>query len=159
MRVALLVFGLLVAWVGTAAAQSMTTGAIQGVVRDKESGEVLPGVTVTIGNQWAVTDGDGAYKITEVLPGTYDIEFAFEKTSVVRSNVHLGANDVVNVNQRMTIGEAIHIEDHAGPRIRTDQGVKDKRIDREQIEKLPNPGAHAEDTLGSIPGTSNDGTG
>ncbi|HUS28947.1 MAG TPA: carboxypeptidase regulatory-like domain-containing protein, partial [Kofleriaceae bacterium] len=160
MRVALLLCVLLAFAPRNASAQSLTTGAIQGVVKDAESGEPLPGVEVWIGGQFTTTDGDGAYKITEVLPGTYDIVFKFEAASVTKSGVQVGANDVRNINQRMRIGESIHIDGSKDDiRIRTDSTAKEKRIDRKQIEKLPNPGQSAEDTIGSVPGTQNDGTG
>ena len=83
MRIAF-VFLLLVA---TAHAQSTTTGAIQGVVRDVETELPLPGVMVSVGGQVAVTDENGAFKITELLPGKYDIAYEFDTASAVRSGV------------------------------------------------------------------------
>jgi hypothetical protein len=141
-----------------AAAQSLTTGAIQGVVKDVETDQPLPGVTVTVGNQVAFTDGNGNYKITEVLPGTYDVVFTFEEASSTKTGVMVGANDVRNISIRMKIGEAIHVEGTADDiPIRTDSTAKEKRIKRDQIEKLPNPGQSAEDAIGGVPGTQNDG--
>src|SRR5258706_9278338 len=137
MRVALLVFGLCAAVFGTAireaSAQSLTTGAVQGVVKDLESGVPLPGVTVTVGEQFAITDGDGAYKITEVLPGTVDVVFTFEKAVFTKTGVQVGANDVRNVNVKMKIGESIHVEGSRDVAIRTDATANEKRIDRKQI--------------------------
>src|SRR5207245_6310541 len=62
-------------------AQSATTGAIAGVVKDT-SGAVMPGVTVEAASpaliekiRVAVTDEQGNYKITELRPGTYSVTF------------------------------------------------------------------------------------
>src|SRR5207253_1765277 len=61
-------------------AQSITTGAIAGVVTDAKTGEPLAGVTVTlVGGQGAadtaITEIDGSYKITGLVPGTYEVTF------------------------------------------------------------------------------------
>jgi outer membrane receptor protein involved in Fe transport len=160
MRVSLLLVLLLALSSGRAAAQSLTTGAIQGVVKDEETGQPLPGVEVWVGSQFAVTDTDGAYKLTEILPGTYDVVFKFEDASATKTGVMIGANDLRNINQRMKIGESIHVEGSAEDiPIRTDSTAKEKRIKRDQIEKLPNPGQTAEDAIGGVPGTQNDGAG
>jgi hypothetical protein len=60
-----------------AAAQSNTTGAIQGQITDADSGEKLPGVTVVVsspalqGTQTAISDENGQYKLSELPPGSY----------------------------------------------------------------------------------------
>jgi outer membrane receptor protein involved in Fe transport len=155
MRKALL-FGLVI--VSSAHAQSMTTGAIAGRVTEKGTDEPLAGVTVTIGSQIAITDGDGVYKITDLLPGTYDVELAFDTATAVRSGIIVGANALTTVNQELAIGEAIHI-DGSPPPIRIDSTAKEKRIDRVQIESLPVPGDSFEGQVGTVPGAQNDGAG
>src|SRR5690349_3671187 len=90
-------------------AQSITTGAVQGVVSDVETGEALPGVSVTIGNQSAITEYNGAYKITELIPGTYDVVFEFGTTRVVHGGVVVGASNTTSLYQTMKIGESVHI--------------------------------------------------
>src|SRR5688572_4933673 len=63
--------------VAEAAAQSPTTGAIQGKVVERKSKEGMAGIVVTITGpnliepQTAITDEDGRYKISELPPGTY----------------------------------------------------------------------------------------
>src|SRR5437660_2865653 len=63
-------------------AQSVTSGAIAGVVRDA-TGAVLPGVTVEAASpaliekvRTVVTDGVGQYKILELRPGIYTVTFS-----------------------------------------------------------------------------------
>src|SRR5262249_199086 len=62
-------------------AQSTTTGAIAGVVRDT-TGAVLPGVTVEAASpaliekvRVAASDDQGNYKIIDLRPGTYTVTF------------------------------------------------------------------------------------
>ncbi len=156
MRLALLGSVLLAA--ATVHAQSITTGAIAGRITDSESGEPLPGVTVTIGEQFAVTEGDGTYKITELVPGTYTVDISFETTHVVRAGIEVGAGNVTPLYQAMRIGESIKIHGSPPP-INIVSTTKEKRINREQLESLPVPGDTFQSALGSVPGSSNDGAG
>jgi hypothetical protein len=69
----------LVLSVGTSQAQTMTTGAINGVVTDP-SGAVLPGATVTItqegtgATKTVKSDASGHYSSDEMKPGKYTVE-------------------------------------------------------------------------------------
>src|SRR5947207_13235898 len=84
-RTARFVFAAVIAatvWIdSTPASAQGQTGTIAGVVRDS-SGGVLPGVTVEASSpaliektRSAVTDGQGAYKIIDLRPGTYAVSF------------------------------------------------------------------------------------
>ena len=70
--------------------QSITTGAIHGRVIDAVTEAPLPGVTVwaaspsLIEPQTAITDEDGVYKITELLPGDYTVTFYTDTAKVER---------------------------------------------------------------------------
>ncbi len=138
-------------------AQSITTGAVQGRVTDAESNDPLAGVTVTIGSQTAITDDNGDYKITELLPGMYDVEFAFDTTTAVRRGVVVGANNVTSVFHRLKIGEAVFI-DGTPPPINITSHTKETRLGREQWESLPT-GPTFEAALRQVAGTQNDGVG
>lgn len=74
---------LLVATIAVPAlAQSVTTGAISGVVTDAQSGAPLAGVTVDAvsgsGNRRTVTDAKGFYTLQALLPDTYTVSFQHE---------------------------------------------------------------------------------
>jgi outer membrane receptor protein involved in Fe transport len=147
----------LVLGVAVAHAQSITTGAVQGVVTDAETGEPLGGVTVTIGSQISITDEEGGYKITELIPGTYDVEFAFDTTSAVRRGVHVGANGVTSVFHKLKIGEAVFIEGTPPP-INIVSQAKETRIGRKEMESLPT-GPTFESAMRQVAGAQNDGVG
>jgi len=141
-----------------AGAQSITTGAIQGRVTDKESGEPLYGVTVTVGTQSVTTDEDGVYKITDLSPGTYDVELDFDVTKSTHTGVMVNANSLTTLNKTLKIGETV-VVDGTPPPIRLDKTQKEKLIDREQLTSLPFPGFSIESAVGSTPGSQNDGVG
>ena len=94
-----------------AAAQSATTAAIAGVVKDS-SGAVLPGVTVEASSpaliekvRAAVTDGQGNYKIIELRPGAYTVTFTLPGFNTFkREGVELATGVTANVNADMKVG-------------------------------------------------------
>ena len=94
----------------SAAAQSASSG-IAGVVRDT-SGAVLPGVTVEASSpaliensRTVVTDGDGQYKIINLVPGTYSVTFTLQGFStIVRQGLELTASSNLPVNADMKVG-------------------------------------------------------
>src|SRR5688500_19336288 len=106
----LLLVCLLLALPFVAHAQSTTTGAVRGRVTDADTKEPLGSVSVTIGSQTAFTDENGDYKITELIPGKYDVVFEFEDTKATRRGVVVNANGVTPVYHRLKIREAVFIE-------------------------------------------------
>src|SRR5205823_626200 len=85
----------------TAAAQTSTTGAIQGRVVDSKSGEALAGVTVVVtsgaASQTGITEEDGTYKITGLPPGDYLVTFFFGDATVERKGVNVGVQKTTPV--------------------------------------------------------------
>ena len=114
MRFALLVVGIVLA-VTPAAAQGITTGAIAGTVTDSASGEKLPGVSVTVGGQTAITDGDGKYEITGLAPATYAVEFELDVTKLTHSGVIVQIDTVTRLDQAVKMGEAISMTGTPAP--------------------------------------------
>src|SRR5690349_14936353 len=107
-----------VAW-----AQTTTTGAIQGIVKDGSSGESLVGVTVVAssnamqGTQTAVTDENGFYKITNLPPGEYIVTFYYADITVNRKGVNVGIQKTTPVYESLSTdkagGEVVNIVDSA----------------------------------------------
>src|ERR1041385_843240 len=95
----------------TAGAQGQT-GTIAGIVKDT-TGAVLPGVTVEVASpaliekvRSAVTDGEGAYKIINLRPGTYSVTFTLTGFSTVkREGIELTSAFTANVNADMKVGQ------------------------------------------------------
>jgi outer membrane receptor protein involved in Fe transport len=149
--------------VGPADAQSLTTGAIQGVVTDGK--DPLGGVTVIVTSpgsapQDAITDEDGSYKITGLVPGTYRVSFYFGDSSVEHDAVQVGVDQTTHVYEKIRIGDTTtyHV-DGTPPPIATTSTAHQLKTDRNGFESLPIPGPTFGSALGSIPGSANDGVG
>src|SRR4030081_266475 len=85
--------------------------SIVGTVKDA-SGAVLPGVTVEASSpaliektRSVVSDGQGAYKIVDLRPGTYTVTFTLTGFSGVRrEGIELTAAFTANVNAELKGG-------------------------------------------------------
>ena len=93
-------------------AQTDTTGAIAGVVKDITGG-VLPGVTVEAASpaliekvRVAVTDTGGQYRIVDLRPGNYTVTFALPGFATVRRDgIQLTTGFTATVNGDLNPGE------------------------------------------------------
>jgi len=165
MRFVVLVLLVVLALPGGAHAQSVTTGAIEGRVTDRMTKDPLAGVTVIatgIGEpQTAITDGDGAYKITDLLPGAYDVTFYVEKITVTRRAIRVSANDQVTLHQIINLtGPGDIIEVHAPPpQINQSSTAKTTKLNHQAIISIPTPGRGIAGAAGTQPGAHNDGVG
>lgn len=96
---------------GWAFAQSQTTGAIGGTVRDA-SGAVLPGVSVEAASpaliekvRTVVTDDQGNYKIIDLRPGAYTVKFSLVGFgSVTREGIVLTTGFTATANADLKVG-------------------------------------------------------
>src|SRR5215510_14532578 len=103
-RAARLVSALAIVLLPTGAFAQGQTGSIAGVVRDT-TGAVLPGVTVEAASpvliekvRTGVTDGQGAYRIPDLRPGTYSVTFTLTGFSTVRrEGIELTTSFTANV--------------------------------------------------------------
>ena len=148
-----------------ARAQSPTTGAIQGRVVDAASKEPVVGVIVTVISpsliepQTAMTDVDGVYKITDLLPGTYQVRFEDSVTTITRSNVRVAANTVVPVFQELDREKIVVHDDHPIPQIDVPSTGLILTIGRPFLDFMPIPGATIDAAAGAKAGVHNDGVG
>ena len=151
----------------TAGAQTTTTGAIQGTVKEESNGEALIGVTVVAsstamqGTQTAISDENGFYKITNLPPGDYIVTFYYADLEVRRSGVKVGVNKTSPVYQKLNTtgaGEKIEVVGTT-PTIdptSTSQGIT---LDQEYTKNIPIPGRTFESALGAAAGSQGDDLG
>lgn len=97
---------LLIASLGALPAYAQT-GEITGTVTDSTNGNPLPGVNVIIAEtqQGASTDAQGTYTISNVDPGTYDLQASFvgyQQRTI--PDVTVSAGETVRVNFRLMPG-------------------------------------------------------
>jgi outer membrane receptor protein involved in Fe transport len=101
-------------------ADSLGTGSLRGVVRDKSTGEVTVGATVVAtsaalqGEQVVIADENGAWYITSLPPGIYTLSVYYNEAKFSRGNVlvQIGKEAVVNiaVDSAAAKGETIDIK-------------------------------------------------
>ena len=94
-------------------AQSSTTGAVRGVVKDKATGEAVIGATVVIsgpalqGQQAEITDENGQYVVQNLPPGTYVVTVFYNDAQFDRPNVLIQVGKQVVVNVSINTAEAV----------------------------------------------------
>ena len=149
-------------------AQSNTTGAISGVVTDSKTGEALAGVTVTVsssslqGQQTAITESDGAYRVSSLPPGDYIVTFFYGDITVSRNGVNVGIEKTTSVFQKLNStevgGEQIKIVGHAST-IDTSTTAQGITLDKEYMNNIPVPGRTFDAILGAAAGSQGDALG
>ncbi len=126
--------------------QTQTSGAITARATDA-SGALIPGVEVTIsspsmigGSRTAVTDEQGAYRFTELVPGVYRVSFTLAGFKT------LNIDDVtVTVNQTRTITGAMQVASVAEevtvtsetPAIDLEAATVGVNWDQQKLDNLP----------------------
>ncbi|HUH04388.1 MAG TPA: carboxypeptidase regulatory-like domain-containing protein, partial [Kofleriaceae bacterium] len=148
--------------------QNSTSGAIQGVVRDKATDEGLAGVTVVVtspalqGTQSAITDGTGQYKITNLPPGTYSATYYYSDITVRQNNITVNINKAtpghVKMNTSQAGGEVIVLDSKA-PSIDPTSTTQGVTLDQDYTRNIPIPGRTFEDALGAAAGSAGDALG
>jgi hypothetical protein len=122
------------------------TGTIAGTAKDA-TGAVLPGVTVEVASpaliekvRTGVTDGEGAYKIINLRPGTYSVTFTLTGFSTVkREGIELTSAFTASVNADMKVGavaETITVSGES-PIVDTQNVVQKQTSSREVMDALP----------------------
>ncbi len=147
--------GLTLCLVGTSDtnAQVVNASGIEGIVTDATGG-VLPGVTATLESPQLtvpqvvrVTDGEGAYRFTDLGIGTYTITFALPGFStVIREGVRLTDRFTARINVELelsTVQETITVSGQS-PVVDVTSAATVQTLTREVIESVPNSGSQFE---------------
>jgi hypothetical protein len=155
---------------GTVSAQSTTSGAIAGSVKDS-TGAVLPGVTVEAASPaliekmvTAVSDDAGNYKIINLRPGTYTVTFTLPGFSTVkREGVEVSLGTTSNVSGDLKVGSLEETVTVTGSSPIVDvQNVRQQQVlTQTQLQTIPTPRTYlgmTALTLGASGGGSYTGT-
>ena len=127
-------------------AQTATTGAIAGTVRDT-TGAVLPGVTVEAASpaliekvRIAVTDQQGNYRIVDLRPGTYRATFTLPGFATYRrEGIELTTGFTAPANAEMKIGsieETVTVTG-ASPVVDVRGSGQQRVLSRELLDNVP----------------------
>lgn len=120
--------------------------AIVGVVKDS-SGAAMPGVTVEASSpvliekvQSAVSDGDGAYRIANLRPGTYTVTFTLTGFKTFkRDGLQLPSEFTATLNAELGVGsleETITVTG-ASPVVDVTSAAKTQVLNREAMDLIP----------------------
>src|SRR3984893_15001220 len=128
------------------ASAQVATGVIAGVVKDGTGG-VLPGVTVEASSpaliektRSVVTDGEGQYKIIDLVTGVYAVTFTLEGFNAVRrEGLEIKAAFTAAVNADLKVGslqETVTVQ--AGtPTVDVQNVLQQSAVSRAIMESLP----------------------
>ncbi|MEZ4365901.1 MAG: TonB-dependent receptor [Kofleriaceae bacterium] len=149
-----------------ARAQSSTTGAVKGQVKDQD-GAPLAGVVVTAaspslqGTQSAFTEDNGTYLLTGLPPGDYVISFFYGESQINKSGVNVGVAKTTSVFQTINTEAAAETINIVAPpsTIDTTKANQGITLDTEYLKNIPVPGRTFEDALGAAAGSQGDGLG
>ncbi len=119
---------------------------IAGTVRDS-SGAVLPGVTVEASSPALIektrvvyTDGQGAYRVIALVPGTYSVTYTLPGfTTVVREGIILTAAFTAGVDITMAVGAVAETVTVSGqsPLVDTQTTSQRRALTSELLNELP----------------------
>ncbi|RMH66010.1 MAG: TonB-dependent receptor [Calditrichaeota bacterium] len=127
-----------------ATAWSQTTGKIAGTVFDKASGEPLAGANVLLEGTslGASVDGNGAYFIINVAPGTYTLSFEMlgyktVKVEKVKVSVNRTAYVSVKLSPAVLTSDEVVVVTADKFANKKDQTSSMRAVSSDQIDKLP----------------------
>ena len=148
-----------VAIAGTAFAQLIPDGRINGRVLDSQGGP-LPGVSVTatspklVGKAATVTDANGVYRLFSLPSGTYEISFALQGfKTLIRSGIRLELSQTITLNATLdtaAIEEQVTVVGQS-PLIDVKSTVKGQVMTKEVFLSLPR-GRSFDSLISTIPG-------
>ncbi len=122
----------------------LSTGKIEGTVRDKETGQALVGAQVVVeGTRLGkVTNADGYYFILNVPPGRRSIIFTYtgrQTTTITDQLILAGQTTTIDVNLSSTVVqlEGITIEGESEVLLPRDNTVSKQRMTAESINASP----------------------
>lgn len=134
------------------------TGSISGIVTGTD-GSVLPGVTVEASSnvlpqpRVTVTDGAGQYRLPQLVPGTYSVQFSLAgmQTLTRRASVLLQQDTTTDVSLGLAgLSESVTVTAEATYIDPTSTAIK-SGISEEEIQRLP-VGQEYRDLVKLVPG-------
>ena len=123
---------------------AQSTGKIMGVVKDKDTGEPLPGVNVIIQDTYlgATTNIDGYYVILNVPVGAFNVEASYVGyTKAIFKNIRVSAGQTTEQNfdlksTTLELGEAVVVTAER-PLVEKHVTQSVAKVNSEQLEELP----------------------
>ncbi len=138
-------------------------GSVTGNVSD-QSGAVVPSATVTLTNQGtgqvreAMTNEDGSYTISNVLPGTYDLKVTKQGfTTYAETGLTITANNILRADPKLKVGNVSEVVSVTAntTQLQTESATVKSEISSKEIQALPiNNYRNYQSLLNLVPGTT-----
>lgn len=129
----------------SAAFGQSNSGRLEGTVVDQESGEPLTGCNIVIlggsKQRGATTDDEGEYSISNIPPGTYDVQFSYigyGKKRLKEVEINAGRSTVkdVQLSSKTQTTSIVDVTEHRNL-FSKDKTTQDEIVGNEEIKKLP----------------------
>ena len=138
-------------------------GSVVGVVKDPQGGFV-PGATVTIIHKETnltketVTDGEGAFTVTNVLPGPYDVKVTLQGfREAVRADVPVSVGQISRVTVTLAVGsvsETVTVVSNT-QLLQTDKADVSTELKSQELTSMPlNRFRNYQALINLVPGTT-----
>lgn len=147
---------------------SQGLGTLQGKIKDKATGELLPFVNVVVelnGQQkgGGSSDFDGNYKISSIAPGSYTVRVSsigYKQSQI--DGVVINSNKITFLDMELESGDVVLDEvvvtSYAVPLIDKDGGASGGTVTRDDIAKMPGRSATSiAQTVGGVYSTEGSG--
>jgi hypothetical protein len=156
-----LIFGSLIAPDRVSAQAQITTGVIQGDVRDT-TGAVLPGVTVDVQNvetnfvQSRVTEENGRFVFLQLPPGPYRVTFRLQGfATLVQEGLTLTVGQTMALNPRLSVSAVAETVTVTGtPTVEVTRAAVATTLNETTVATTPILGRKFEDLLTLTPGVA-----
>src|SRR5262245_35388905 len=136
--------------------ESFAQSAFTGTVRDA-TGAVLPGVTAEASSpvlieklRTVVTDERGSYRIVDLRPGIYTLEFSLPGFTTVKREIELPSNFTATVNVEMAVGgitDSVTVSTES-PVVDVQNNQKIQILPRDVLDTVPT--AHTIQSVGQL---------
>lgn len=121
--------------------QQVQEGTIRGVVKDRATGEPMPGVNVVLPslNTGSATKADGTYEISEVPPGEYELTARFVGYETLTKTIEVAEEETITVNfllrpSQMEMEEVV-VTGTGGNARRREVGNSISKVDEGEIDE------------------------
>ena len=142
-RLGSLALGMIIGWLLSPTLLAQSTGKIAGTVRDRQTGEALPGANVVVKGTTlgAASDEDGFYYILRVPPGTFELQVSlvgYRQTTVRSVRVLADLTTEINLQLEQAsveMGEVVVVAEQK--MVQKDVTSTRRLISRETIMETP----------------------
>ncbi|RSK33088.1 TonB-dependent receptor [Hymenobacter metallilatus] len=147
--------------------RAQNVGTITGLVRDRATQELLPGVTVVLEGtaQGTSTDAEGRYRLTGVPVGSYNLRASFVGYEpLLRANVQVSSGNANVINLELgagaqQLGEVQVVANRATRVATAETPLSVQRITTEEIKSNPGGNFDISKVVQTLPGVGGGGTG